>query len=176
MSPKKTMRWMFAVALIGLAAEATTIEAASAPEANEEDGSSQDDYTVDDSSASQATAAAAATVSLPSNAPIGSGIRLIGTAVVERGASIAVIQFPNGPRFVWEGEEITTGMRLVKVRRDAIDVERSGTLQAIRSRQGAGPDAGGAAPQAPVAAAVEVPAESRSRMGRSLFYSQQARN
>ena len=64
---------------------------------------------------------------------------LIGTAVVEGGTSFALFQSASGTRFVREGDEIASGVRLVQVRRNRIDVERNGVHEEIRigSSQGA---------------------------------------
>jgi len=65
---------------------------------------------------------------------------LIGTVVVEGGTSIAVFQSASGTKFVREGDEIASGVRLVQVRRNRIDVERNGVHEEIRigSSQGVG--------------------------------------
>jgi hypothetical protein len=57
---------------------------------------------------------------------------LIGTAVVEGGTSYALFQSANGTRLVREGDEIASGVRLVQVRRNRIDVERNGVKQEVR--------------------------------------------
>jgi hypothetical protein len=57
---------------------------------------------------------------------------LIGTAVVDGGTSYAMFQSANGTRLVREGDEIASGVRLVQVRRNRIDVERNGVKQEVR--------------------------------------------
>jgi len=65
---------------------------------------------------------------------------LTGTVVVEGGTSYAMFQSAKGTRLVREGDEITSGVRLVQVRRNRIDVERNGVHEEIRigSSQGVG--------------------------------------
>jgi hypothetical protein len=57
---------------------------------------------------------------------------LTGTVVVEGGTSYAMFQTANGTRLVREGDEITSGVRLVQVRKNRIDVERNGVREEIR--------------------------------------------
>ena len=57
---------------------------------------------------------------------------LTGTVVVEGGTSYAMFQTANGARLVREGEEIASGVRLVQVKRNRIDVERNGVHEEIR--------------------------------------------
>ena len=57
---------------------------------------------------------------------------LTGTVVVEGGTSYAMFQSAKGTRLVREGDEITSGVRLVQVRRNRIDVERNGVREEIR--------------------------------------------
>ena len=57
---------------------------------------------------------------------------LVGTAVVEGGTSYAMFQSASGTRLVKEGEEIVSGVRLVQIRRNRIDVERNGVHEEIR--------------------------------------------
>ena len=120
-----------------------------------------------------ASSSATAPLTLPASALLDFGMRLIGTAVVDGGSSVAVIQFSNGTRFVREGEEILTGMRLVKIRRDRVDVERAGVIQDMRARSGSDLVIAGNA--APVSLPANVdPAQlwqSHGRLGRSMFYS-----
>jgi flagellar basal body-associated protein FliL len=65
---------------------------------------------------------------------------LIGTAVVEGGISYAVFQSGSRTRLVREGDEISSGVLLVQVKRNRIDVERNGVREEMRigSSQGAG--------------------------------------
>jgi len=80
-----------------------------------------------------------APVPRPPDQQIDIGAKLIGTAVLARGSSIAVLQLANGTRYVREGDEIVSGLRLVKVRRDRIEVERGGVHQEIRQGSNEGP-------------------------------------
>ena len=57
---------------------------------------------------------------------------LVGTAVAEGGTSYAMFQSASGTRLVREGEEIVSGVRLVQIRRNRIDVERNGVHEEIR--------------------------------------------
>ena len=57
---------------------------------------------------------------------------LTGTVVVEGGTSYAMFQSANGTRLVREGDEIASGVRLVQVKRNRIDVERNGVREEIR--------------------------------------------
>lgn len=132
----------------------------------------------DNETAAEASPRPASVLSLPPTALLDFGMRLIGTAVVDHGSSVAVIQFPNGTRYVREGEELTTGMRLVKVRRDRIDFERAGVVQDMRARSGSGPILAGESSPIPVPANVD-PAQlwqTHGRLGRSMFYSHYRRN
>ena len=60
------------------------------------------------------------------------GGELTGTVVVEGGTSYAMFQSANGTRLVREGDEIASGVRLVQVKRNRIDVERNGVREEIR--------------------------------------------
>ena len=57
---------------------------------------------------------------------------LTGTVVVEGGISYAMFQSGNETRLVREGDEIASGVRLVQVKRNRIDVERNGVHEEIR--------------------------------------------
>ncbi|MGE5841836.1 MAG: hypothetical protein ACM335_06130 [Deltaproteobacteria bacterium] len=57
---------------------------------------------------------------------------LVGTAVVEGGSSCAVFQLAGATRLVREGQEITSGVRLVKIRLNRIEVECNGIREEIR--------------------------------------------
>ena len=65
---------------------------------------------------------------------------LVGTVVIEGGSSVALFQMAGGARFVREGDEIVSGVRLVRVGRNRIDVERNGLHEEIRlgSNEGIG--------------------------------------
>ena len=179
MSTKLTVQWMFVALLIGLAAGGALTASAAAPD-------DSDDADVESAAPAPAPdpvpgrgAAAAAPAPVPwQRNPLAElDVRLIGTAVVDGGASMAILQLPAGTRFVREGDEITPGMRLVKVWRNRIDVERAGVLQDMRARQSSGPvSRRGEAIQANVAP--ERLRESYGRVGRSMYYShyRQAQN
>jgi hypothetical protein len=163
MSLIKTARLIFAALLIGLATGPSSIARASDQDATDEE----------DIAPAQPAAygplRSAASGAVP--AAIENDATLIGTAVIEGGSSIAVLKLTSGIRFVREGDEILPGMRLVKVSRNRIDVERAGVLQDIRSRWNSGPMAGGEAIQADMG-----PRETRGRMARSLSYSRRVQN
>jgi hypothetical protein len=92
--------------------------------------------------------------------------KLIGTAVLERGPSIAVLQLTTGTRYVREGDEIVSGVRLVKVWRNRIDVERAGVHQEIRQGSNEGPSY-----QArPGSGSTREGSIQGGRLGRSLYY------
>jgi hypothetical protein len=57
---------------------------------------------------------------------------LTGTVIIEGGISYAMFQSGSRTRLVREGEEIASGVRLVQVRRNRIDVERNGVQEEIR--------------------------------------------
>ena len=57
---------------------------------------------------------------------------LTGTVVVEGGISYAMFQSGSSTRLVREGEVIASGVRLVQVKRNRIDVERNGVHEEIR--------------------------------------------
>ena len=77
-------------------------------------------------------------VSVPASAPrtrapqIAMDAELVGTAVIEGGTSYAMFQSASGTRLLREGEEIVSGVRLVQIRRNRIDVERNGVHEEIR--------------------------------------------
>jgi hypothetical protein len=106
------------------------------------------------------------------------GMRLIGTAVVDGAPSIAFVQLISGTRFVREGEEILDGVRLVKVLRNRIDVERGGRHQEIRSDSNAAGIGVPAGPDMVATAGADVDRlwETQGRTGRSLFYSHYRRS
>ena len=178
MSTKLTVQWMFVALLIGLAAGGALTASAAAPD-------DPDDAEVESAAPAPAPdpvpgrgAAAAAPEPVPwqRNPLAGLDVRLIGTAVVDGGASMAILQLPTETRFVREGDEIVPGMRLVKVWRNRIDVERAGVLQDMRARQSSNTHAGAEAIQASVAP--ERLREVYGRVGRSMYYShyRQAQN
>jgi hypothetical protein len=196
MSTKLIVQWMFVALLIGLAPGGTLTASAAAPD-------DSDDADVESAApapgpdpvlGSSAAAAAPAPAPWQRNPLAGLDVRLIGTAVVDGGASMAILQLPTETRFVREGDEIVPGMRLAKVWRNRIDVERAGVVQDMRARQSSGPPAGGEAIQADVASerigesrvgnaipanvAPERLREVYGRVGRSMYYShyRQAQN
>jgi hypothetical protein len=158
----KTARLIFTALLIGLATGPSPITHAS-----DQDATGEEDIAPAQPAAHGPLRSAAAEA-VP--AAIENHAKLIGTAVFEGGSSIAVLQLTSGIRFVREGDEILPGMRLVKVTRNRIEVERAGVLGDIRSRWESGSVGGGRAIQADTGG-LQQP---RSRMARSQFYSQQA--
>lgn len=170
----KTMKWVFPTILIGLVAAGGLAAWASPPDAADEADIGPPEP------AGYGTKWGAAPVAVPVPAPRGSNpqirfdARLIGTAVVDGGPSIAFLQLTTGTRFVREGDEIVAGVRLVKVWRNRIDVERAGVHQEIRPgsteehqyQAQSVPVRGEAAP-----ADVDRLWETQGRTGRSLFYS-----
>lgn len=167
MSQSKTIKLIIMVFLIGLAAEAALIAWASPPVETDQ----VDVASAEPASPSSGGGAASPTAPQP-RARIESDAKLIGTAVVQGGSSIAVLQLANGTRLVREGDEILPGMRVIKIGRNRIDVERAGVLQEFRSMLSSGPVAGGAATRADA----ERLGESRGRMARSVFYSRPSQN
>jgi len=164
MSTKLTVQWMFVALLIGLAAAGALTASAAAP-------GDADDADVESAAPAPARAAAAAPapVTWQRNPLAELNVRLIGTAVVDGGASMAILQLPTETRFVREGDAIVPGLRLVKVWRNRIDVERAGVLQDMRARQSSNTHAGAEAIQASVAP--ERLREVYGRVGRSMYYS-----
>ncbi len=173
MAPKKYITWMLAVMLIGFAAAYALTASAAVPDDTEEADAEPAAPIPASAPAGAAAAPAASPVPWQRNLLAEMEVRLIGTAVVDGGASMAVLQLPGGPRFVREGDEISPGVRLVKVWRNRIDVERAGVVQDMRARQGSpGPE-----PVAAEAALVQAGAaperlwETHGRTGRSMYYS-----
>jgi hypothetical protein len=174
MSLRKTLKLVFIASLIGLVAEGALIGWASPPEAADEVDVASPEPADSGSGGGAAPVAMPAPVPRGPNPQIGLETRLIGTAVVEGGPSIAFLQLATGTRFVREGDEIVAGIRLVKVWRNRIDVERGGSHQEIRP----GPSEGLPYQARPGSISTEAaPAdvdrlwETRGRTGRSLFYS-----
>lgn len=167
----KAIKWIFLAILIGLVAAGSLIAWASPPEAADEESTTSPQTT---GSYLKGEGAAAASVARGPNSQAISGMRLIGTAVVDGATSIAFLQLISGTRFVREGEEIVDGIRLVRVWRNRIGVERGGRHQEIRSDSNEGignhappyPNSGEIAPDD-----VDRLRETQGRMGRSLFYS-----
>jgi hypothetical protein len=164
MSRQKAIKLLLIAFLIRLVAEGALIAWASPPDATDEEEITPAEPSESGPWRSAASGAVPAANENDAN--------LIGTAVIEGGSSIAVLKLATGIRFVREGDEILPGLRLVKVARNRIDVERVGVLQDIRSRWDSEPVVGGQATRADV----ENPRQPRSRMARSLFYSRQAQN
>ena len=172
MSLQNTLKLFLIALLIGLVAAGGLTAWASPPEAADE---------ADEASAGTAgfnPGSVAASVAVPASSPRTPGPRididalLIGTAVVEGGPSYALLQLTTGTRFVREGDEIVAGMRLVKVWRNRIDVDRAGVRQDIRQASNQEPLQGGET----VPADVDRLWETQGRMGRSLFYSHYRRS
>jgi hypothetical protein len=180
MSTKLTVQWMFVALLIALAAGGALTAAAATPDVT-------DDADVESAAPAPgpvpgrgAAATAPEPVPWQRNLLAELDLRLIGTAVVDGGASMAILQLPTETRFVREGDEIVPGMRLAKVWRNRIDVERAGVVQDMRARQGS-PGPGPVAAETAVVQAGIAPErlwETHGRVGRSMYYShyRQAQN
>jgi len=170
----KTVKWVLMTVLIGLVAAGGPTAWASPPDAADEGDTASSELAGYGAKWGAAPLAAPAPTPRGPNPPIRFDARLIGTAVVDGGPSIAFLQLSTGTRFVREGDDIVPGVRLVKVWRNRIDVERTGVHQEIRpgSTEGpqyqaqSGPIRGESAP-----ADVDRLWETQGRTGRSLFYS-----
>jgi len=132
MKSKKTMEWFVLAVLIALAA-AGGLTAWALPPGGKD--------SVEPPAAEPAgsySGGVAGSVSVPASAPraavsrIAMDAELVGTAVVEGGTSYAMFQSANGTRLVREGDEIASGVRLVQVRKNRIDVESNGAREEIR--------------------------------------------
>jgi Type II secretion system protein C len=131
MKYSKKTSWIFLATLIALLAAGGSMASAAPPDGK--DGANQ---TAEEPVASN-PGGVAVPVSMPVSIPrvvprIAMDAELIGTAVVEGGTSYALFQSANGTRLVREGDEIASGVRLVQVRRNRIDVERNGIHEEIR--------------------------------------------
>jgi hypothetical protein len=153
--------------LIGSFAAGSPMTWASPPAAANEGDPASPERAVSGYERGAAAAAAPAAAALGPVPQINFDARLVGTAVVEGGLSVALLQLAGGTRIVREGDEIVAGMRLVKVWRNRIDVERAGIRQDIRQTSNGGPLIDGQAAPADV----DHLWQSQGRMGRSLFYS-----
>jgi hypothetical protein len=166
MSPRKTIKLIFIAFLIGLTAEGALIAWASPPvETDQVDVASSEPASPD-------SGVSAVYPAMRQPARIEFDAKVIGTAVVAGGSSIAVLQLTTGTQLVREGDEIVPGLRVVKIGRNRIDVERAGVLQEFRSIPSSGPVVGGEAIQADTVSLREP----GGRNARSLFYSRQSRN
>jgi hypothetical protein len=135
----RKVKWVFVVILIALLAAGGLMAWAAPP-----DGKDGANETAAEPAASN-SGGVAGPMSMPASTPravqrVAIDGELIGTAVVEGGVSLAMFQSANGTRLVREGDEIASGVRLVQVRRNRIDVERNGVSEEIRigSSQGVG--------------------------------------
>jgi len=174
MSLQKTPKLFFIAALIGLVAAGGLIAWASPPEAADEVDMAPPEPAGSDARGEAGSVTVPASLPRGSNPQIDFDARLIGTAVVEGGSSIAFLQLVTGTRFVREGDEIVAGMRLVKVWRNRIDVERAGVHQEIRPGSTEEPRYQAySGPMRAEAARGDVDRlwETHGRTGRSLFYS-----
>jgi hypothetical protein len=174
MSLQKTPKLFLIASLIGLFAAGGLIAWASPPEAADEVDIASPEPTGSGGKRGAAPAAVPAPTPRGSNPQVNFDVRLIGTAVVEGGPSIAFLQLTTGTRFVREGDEIVAGMRLVKVWRNRIDVERAGVHQEIRPGSIEEPRYEARSDSIRTEAArgdVDRLWETQGRTGRSLFYS-----
>jgi hypothetical protein len=132
MKSNKKMKWIVVAILVAVAAAGGLMAWAAPPD-------SADD--VEQTAAEPAGSnvrVGAPTVSVPASAPraavspIAMDAELVGTAVIEGGTSYAMFQSAKGTRLVREGDEIASGVRLIQVRRNRIDVERNGVHEEMR--------------------------------------------
>jgi hypothetical protein len=169
MSTKKALKRIAPAILAGLVAAGTSAVWASPTDdaADEADTASLEPAGLG-TGGSASSSTGSAPISRGPSAQVDFGAQLIGTAVVEGGPSIAFLQLATGTRFVREGDEIVAGVRLVKVWRNRIDVERAGTHLDIRPTSNPEPPSAGR-----MAASGDVDRlwETQGRTGRSLFYS-----
>lgn len=131
MISKKTMQHFFPALLIALLSAGSVVVWASPPDGHDniEEAAGEADWPDPDE------VAVSASLSVSTRQSAGQGATmdptLVGTAVVEGGASFAVFQLPGGTRFVREGGEIAGGLHLVQVLRNRVDVERNGVRDEI---------------------------------------------
>jgi len=129
---RKKMRWV-AVAILAAVVAAGGLTAWAAPP----DGKGGVEQAVPEPARSD-SGGVPGSVSAPASATrtrapqITMNAELVGTAVVEGGTSYAMVQSTGGTRLVKEGEEIVTGVRLVQIRMNRIEVERNGVHEEIR--------------------------------------------
>jgi hypothetical protein len=129
--PKKTVKWIAMAMLVAVAAAGGLMAWAAPP-----DGKDGVEQTVAEPARSN-SGGVAASATVPASTPhavqrVAIDGELIGTAVVEGGTSFAVFQVAGKTRMVREGDEIASGLRLVQVRMNRIDVERNGVHEEIR--------------------------------------------
>jgi hypothetical protein len=170
----KSTMWILATLLVGIVAAGSPTAWASPSEEADDPGAASRAPGGPYIMAQSPSAAGSAPMARPPGPPVSFDGRLLGTAVVEGGPSIAFLQLSTGTRFVREGDEIVAGVRLVKVWRSRIEVERGGVRQEIKPRSSE-LTAHEAPPGAlsPRAAPADVDRlwETQGRTGRSLFYS-----
>ena len=129
---KKKMLGLVAATLVALTAAGGLMVWAAPPDGK--DGEEQ----AAAEPAGSATGRAAVSGSIPSSTRRSAGSQiamdaeLVGTAVVEGGTSYAVFQSASGTRLVREGDDIVSGVRLVQIWKNRIDVERNGVHEEIR--------------------------------------------
>ena len=132
MMSNKKMKWIVVASLVALSGAGGLMAWASP-----QDSKDGEEQTVAEP-ARPDSGRVAASVSGPASTPrtrdprITMDAELIGTVVVEGGTSYAMFQSANGTRLVREGDEIASGVRLVQVKRNRIDVERNGVREEIR--------------------------------------------
>ena len=129
MTSKKKMIGLVAATLVALTAAGGLMVWAAPP-----DGKDGVEQTAPESAGSNSGGVTASMpMSTPRAVPRNSmDAELIGTAVVEGGTSYAVFQSASGTRLVREGDDIVSGVRLVQIWKNRIDVERNGVQQEIR--------------------------------------------
>ena len=129
MTSKKKMIGLVAATLVALTAAGGLMVWAAPP-----DGKDGVEQTAPESAGSNSGGVTASMpMSTPRAVPRNSmDAELIGTAVVEGGTSYAVFQSASGTRLVREGDDIVSGVRLVQIWKNRIDVERNGVHEEIR--------------------------------------------
>ena len=129
MMSKKKMIGLVAATLVALTAAGGLMVWAAPP-----DGKDGEEQTAPESAGSNSGGVTASMpMSTPRAVPRSSmDAELIGTAVVEGGTSYAVFQSASGTRLVREGDDIVSGVRLVQIWKNRIDVERNGVHEEIR--------------------------------------------
>jgi Type II secretion system protein C len=132
MMRNKKMIWIVVATLAALVAAGGLMAWAAPPDGK--DGAEQ----ADPERAGSYSGGVSGSVSVPGSGPrtrapqIAMDAELVGTAVIEGGTSYAMFQSASGTRLVREGDEIASGVRLVQVRMNRIDIERNGVHEEIR--------------------------------------------
>ena len=128
----KRTSWIFVAILVAFTAAGGLMAWAAPP--GGKDGANQKaaEPAASDSGGGAASVSAPASTGRATYSRTAMDAELTGTVVVEGGTSYAMFQSANGTRLVREGDEIASGVRLVQVKRNRIDVERNGVREEIR--------------------------------------------